>query len=505
MATGFRSTSPPLSLASALAAGEQGEARLPDALQVDVAPTPVAAPELVRLNRPLARQLGLDPQALEAPEGVGLLAGNRIPSGVRPRALAYGGHQFGTWVPRLGDGRAVLLGQVVDREGVRRDVQLKGSGRTPFSRRGDGRAALGPVLREYIVSEAMAALGIPTTRALAALTTGEPVVRQEVEPGAVLVRVASSHVRIGTFQYAQRSGDRELLRQLADAVIARHDPELGRCEQPYRALLDAVIERTASLVAQWMGVGFIHGVMNTDNLQIAGETLDYGPCAFMDTYHPATVYSSIDTWGRYAYDQQPRIAHWNLARLAEALLPLLGEDEEAALEQAQAALDRYAGLFEAAHREIFLRKIGVVRAREGDAERVADLLRRMAEGGADFTLTFRHLAEAELPERAGPVRALFQDPHAFDAWAEGWRKRLAREPGTPEARRDAMRRVNPAFIPRNHRVERVLEAASRERDLRPLDELMAVLARPYDDQPERAGYAQPPRPGEEVRQTFCGT
>ncbi len=477
-------------------------ARLPDRFFARLDPTPVPQPRLVRVNGALARQLGIDPQQLTEPEGVAILAGNRVPAGAEPLAMAYAGHQFGNWVPQLGDGRAVLLGEVIDRDGVRRDIQLKGAGRTPFSRSGDGRAVLGPVLREYIVSEAMAALGIPTTRALAAVTTGEPILRQTLLPGAIITRVARSHVRIGTFQFFARRGDIEGVRLLADHVIERLYPEAATAAQPYRALLDAVIERTASLVAQWQQVGFIHGVMNTDNMSIAGETIDYGPCAFMDTYHPGTVYSSIDSGGRYAYGNQPRIAHWNLVRFAETLLPLLGDDEASAIAAAQAAIDTFPARFEAAWLAGFRRKLGLAQARDDDAALIQDLLKRMAENSADFTLTFRRLADAI--ETDDPARGLFDDPAAFDAWATSWRQRLAAE-GAAAERRIAMRAANPAFIPRNHRVEAVIAAAQESADFAPLDELLTVLSAPYDDQPDHAPYADPPQPHEIVHQTFCGT
>ena len=338
--------------------------------------------------------LGLDPDWLASPDGVEVLAGKRVPNGAEPIALAYAGHQFGHFVPQLGDGRAILLGEVIDRHGVRRDIQLKGSGRTPFSRNGDGRAALGPVLREYIVSEAMAALGIPTTRALAAVMTGEAVVRETLLPGAVLTRVAASHIRVGTFQYFAARDDVEAVRLLADHVIARHYPEAAHAERPYRALLEGVIARQAELIAQWLLVGFIHGVMNTDNMSIAGETIDFGPCAFMDAYDPATVFSSIDQQGRYAYANQPRIAHWNLARLAETLLPLLAEDQDSAVADAEEALAAFGPRFEAVFHAGLRRKIGLFTEHDEDPELIQALLSAMAQNGADFTLTFRELCDA---------------------------------------------------------------------------------------------------------------
>jgi len=481
-------------------------ARLPERFHARLGPSPVAAPRLVRVNAGLAERLGLDPDELASPEGVEILAGNRVPEGAAPIALAYAGHQFGHFVPQLGDGRAILLGEVVGKDGVRRDIQLKGSGPTPFSRRGDGRAALGPVLREYIVSEAMAALGVPTTRALAAVTTGEAVRRETALPGAVLTRVAASHVRVGTFQYFAARGDVEAVRQLADYAIARHYPEAAEAERPHRALLDAVVARQADLVARWLLIGFVHGVMNTDNTSVAGETIDYGPCAFMDAYDPGTVFSSIDHGGRYAYGNQPRIAHWNLARLAECLLPLLAGDEAAALESAREALAAFGPRFEAAYIGGLRRKIGLSTEREGDAALAQDLLKGMAEGAADFTLTFRRLCDAAAgPEGDAGVRALFTDGGAYDAWAARWRRRLVEEPEGAEARRAAMRAVNPAFIPRNHLVEAALNAAVEREDFGPFEEMLGVLSRPFEDRPGFERYAMPPEPGERVHQTFCGT
>ncbi|WP_207483869.1 protein adenylyltransferase SelO [Arenibaculum pallidiluteum] len=485
-------------------------ARLPEAFYARVLPTPVAAPALIKLNRALATELGLDPDALSTPEGVEFLAGRRVPEGAEPIAMAYAGHQFGGFVPQLGDGRAILLGEVVGLDGRRRDIQLKGSGPTPFSRRGDGRAALGPVLREYVVSEAMAALGIPTTRALAAVTTGEEVLRETPLPGAVLTRIASSHIRIGTFQYFAARGDVDAVRALADHAMARHDPEAAAAAEPYRAFLEGVIARQADLVARWMLVGFIHGVMNTDNMSVSGETIDYGPCAFMDAYDAATVFSSIDAQGRYAYANQPAIARWNLTRLAECLLPLLAGEEEAAVAIAREALAGFGERFNAAFLAGLRRKIGLFEAREDDPDLIQDLLDRMAAGKADFTLTFRRLADAagpgvDGPEGDGAVRALFEDPAAYDDWAARWRQRLAGESQDAATRREAMRRVNPAFIPRNHRVEAVIRAAVDRQDYVPFEELLAVLSAPYDDQPAFAAYADPPEPDQRVLRTFCGT
>jgi protein adenylyltransferase len=480
-------------------------ARLPDRFFARLRPTPVASPRLVKLNTKLALDLGLDPEELTTPEGVEILAGNRVPVGADPLAMAYAGHQFGTFVPQLGDGRAILIGEVIDRAGTRRDIQLKGAGPTPYSRRGDGRAALGPVLREYIVSEAMAALGIPTTRALAAVTTGEPVWRETSLPGAVLTRVASSHIRVGTFQFFAARGDEDAIRRLADHVIARHYPQVAGATNPYRGLLDRVISSQAALIAKWLLVGFIHGVMNTDNMSIAGETIDYGPCAFMDSYHPQTVYSSIDRMGRYAYGNQPDIAQWNLIRLAETLLPLLAEDHDAAIKEAQEAIGEFSKIFHTAYATGLSRKLGLLELRADDISLAQDLLDRMAQNGADFTLVFRRLCDAAGPQGDVGVSALFADPGAFDNWAERWRHRLANESGEPTERRSAMRAANPVFIPRNHLVEEAIIAAETDGNFSAFEKLLSVISAPYDDQPAFARYAEPPRTDQVIHQTFCGT
>src|SRR3954470_11251965 len=485
---------------------EHTYAALPANFFARVAPTPVSAPRLIKLNRPLAVQLGLDPDLLSTPEGAEILAGKRLPDGADPIAMAYAGHQFGHFVPQLGDGRAILLGEVIDADGIRRDIQLKGSGPTPFSRRCAGRAALGPVLREYVFSEAMVALGIPTTRSLAAVMTGESVLRETALPGAVLTRVASSHIRVGTFQYFAARGDTDGVRQLADHVIGRHYPHAVKADRPYHALLEGVIARQADLVARWLLVGFIHGVMNTDNTSISGETIDYGPCAFMDHYDPAMVFSSIDELGRYAYANQPRIALWSLTRLAECLLPLFSEDQEKAISEAQTALGDFAEAFNAAYQAGLRAKLGLSTARDGDQALAQDLLDAMAKNQADFTLTFRRLSDAALgPEHESGVRQLFAEPGAFDEWAARWRQRTSEEPQDQAARRAAMLAVNPAFIPRNHRVEAVIEAAVSRDDFAPFEELLTVLSKPYDDQPAFAEYAEPPQPHQRVLQTFCGT
>jgi uncharacterized protein YdiU (UPF0061 family) len=470
-------------------------ARLPDRFYARLAPTPVTAPKLVKINRPLALQLGLDPDFLSSAEGVEILAGNRVAEGSEPIALAYAGHQFGNFVPQLGDGRAVLLGEVVDITGVRRDIQLKGSGPTPFSRRGDGRAALGPVLREYIISEAMHALGIPTTRSLAAVITGDPVIRENVMPGAVLTRVASSHIRVGTFQFFAARGDKEALKLLADHVIARHYPDA----KSYRELFEKVIERQAQLVARWLGVGFIHGVMNTDNVSIAGETIDYGPCAFMDAYHPETVFSSIDQTGRYAFGKQPQIAGWNLARLGEAMLPLLADDPDAAVEIANEVLGSYDAIFGAAYLAVLRRKFGLFTEQESDAELAQSFMKLLADNGTDHTQAFRRLGD-------GTARGLFDEPADFEAWDTKWRARLAHEPQDEAARRAAMQAVNPLYIPRNHKVEEALAAAIQDSDYGPFERLIAVLAKPFEERPGLEAYATPQSADEARRyRTYCGT
>ncbi len=484
-------------------------ARLPERFYARLNPAPVAFPRLIKVNAELARSLSLDPDALASTQGVEILAGNRVAEGSEPLAQAYAGHQFGHFVPQLGDGRTNLLGEVVGRDGVRYDIQLKGSGPTPFSRRGDGRAALGPVLREYIVSEAMAALGVPTTRALAAVTTGQQVLREAVLPGAVLTRVAASHLRVGTFQYFWAKGDVEGTRTLADYALNRHYPDAAREMRPYRALLNGVVSRQAFLVAQWMLVGFIHGVMNTDNTSISGETIDYGPCAFMEAYDPRKVFSSIDHQGRYAYSNQPHAMHWNLTRLAEALVPLLVKEEgseEAALVSAREALAAFGPQFETARDAGLRRKLGLSTKREGDAALAEDLLERMAANRADFTLTFRRLCDAAAgAEGDTGARALFADPIVYDSWATGWRRRLEDEPGSAKSRAEAMRLTNPAFIPRNHIVETALDAAVERQDFQPFEELLDVVSRPYEDRPGLERYATPALPEQCVSQTFCGT
>ena len=488
---------------------ENTYARLPERFFVRVNPTPVASPRLIKINAALCLSLGLDPGALASPEGVEILAGNRIAEGSEPLALAYAGHQFGQFVPQLGDGRANLLGELKGQDGLRYDIQLKGSGPTPFSRRGDGRAALGPVLREYIVSEAMAALGVPTTRALAAVSTGERVIRETFLPGAIFTRVAASHLRVGTFQYFAAQGDVEATRLLADYAIARHYPEARQSKQPYRSFLDGVIARHANLVAQWLLLGFVHGVMNTDNTSISGETLDYGPCAFLEEYDPAKVFSSIDQMGRYAYGNQPRIALWNLTRLAEAMLPILALEQgskDSAVGSANEALSAFAPQFEAAQAAGLCRKLGLATEREGDLALAQDLLNRMAANRADFTLTFRRLSVAAASTEAdASVRELFTNPGSYDAWAIQWRKRLEEEPIPREEQAATMRKANPAYIPRNHRIEQAIEAAVEHEDFQLFEQLLDVVTHPWEDRPGLEDYTTPARPGEQVHQTFCGT
>ncbi|HEY0214574.1 MAG TPA: YdiU family protein [Paenirhodobacter sp.] len=464
-------------------------ARLPDRFFAAQTPIPVASPSLILVNRALAARLGLDADWLAGPDGLAMLAGNRMPAGATPIAQAYAGHQFGGWVPQLGDGRAVLLGEVVAPDGARFDVQLKGAGRTPFSRGGDGRAWLGPVLREYIASEAMAALGLPTTRALAAVTTGETIPRDGyARPGAILTRVAASHIRIGTFQFFAARRDIPALQILTDHVIARHYPDA----RDALGLLHAVVQAQAQLIAGWMAFGFIHGVMNTDNMAVSGETIDYGPCAFMDAYHPDTVFSSIDQYGRYAYANQPQIAAWNLAQLASCLLPLIGQGD-AAIDAATEAVNAFVPAFQHAWLQRFGRKIGLAQAMQADMPLIESLLGRMAASGADFTRTFRGLI-------TGAARDEFTDPGAFDTWAPDWQARLASEPTA----QTVMAQSNPVRIPRNHRIEAVITAAVQG-DYAPFHRLHAAMEHPFDPSADFADLEAAPLTDERVLRTFCGT
>ncbi|MGV3662460.1 MAG: protein adenylyltransferase SelO [Prosthecobacter sp.] len=472
---------------------EHSYARLPAMLHEHLDPTPVREPRMVVFNHALAESLGLNSAALA--ERPALFAGNELPEGAEPLAQAYAGHQYGNFTG-LGDGRAILLGEQVTPKGERYDVQLKGSGPTPFSRRGDGRAALGPMLREHIISEAMHALGIPTTRSLAVVTTGEKVFRQEVQPGAVLTRIAASHIRVGTFEWAAAHGDRDALRALTDHTLRRHYPDRATAEVPGLALLEGVMERQTALIAQWQCVGFIHGVMNTDNMALSGETIDYGPCAFMDAFDPATVFSSIDRHGRYAYGNQPEIAQWNLARLAEALLPLLHGDEKQAVELANAAIKGFKTVFERQWLAGMRAKLGLFTEEAADRALIESLLVWMRGQKADFTNTFRQLHPAETAPQADP---------AFGAWHGRWQSRLMLQPQSADEVLQRMRAHNPAVIPRNHKVEEALAAAVEHGDLGVMQRLLEVLARPYDHAVDRPEYSTPSGLGPGAYQTFCGT
>lgn len=472
-------------------------ARLPESFYTRIDPTPVRSPELVIFNDALATSLGLNLETLQGEEGTAIFAGNQIPEDASPIAQAYAGHQFGHF-NRLGDGRAVLLGEQLTPSGKRKDIQLKGSGRTPYSRGGDGRAALGPMLREYIVSEAMHALGIPTTRSLAVVTTGEPVYRETPLTGAVLTRVADSHLRVGTFQYVAAWGTDEELRILADYAIERHYPEIRSAENPYLSLLEEVMKRQAKLITQWQLVGFIHGVMNTDNMAISGETIDYGPCAFMDRYDPKTVFSSIDVQGRYAYRNQPPIAAWNLSRFAESLLPLLHEEMEQAIAMAQDVISGFVGLYQSNWMDGMRKKLGLFNEEEGDQALFESLFDLMQEHRADFTNTFRALTFDHLEE------SVLQDKPEFTEWHKRWRERLGRQQESQDASHQLMRNHNPAVIPRNHRVEAALEAAEQGDD-RVMKRLLAVLSDPYGHSPEQEEFANLPPETDLPYRTFCGT
>lgn len=463
-------------------------ARLPEQFYTKMLPSPVRSPALVALNRPLAERLGIDAELLSSRAGLLALSGNAVPGGSDPLAQVYAGHQFGGWSSRLGDGRAILLGEVVAPDGNRFDIQLKGSGPTPYSRMGDGRAWLGPVLREYIVSEAMAALGVPTTRALAAVTTGEIVLRDAPLPGAILTRVASSHIRVGTFQYFAARQDHDALETLVRHAIDRHYPEAENA----LGLFAGVVRRQSQLIARWMGLGFIHGVMNTDNMTISGETIDYGPCAFMDTYHPMRVFSSIDHHGRYAFGRQPDVAMWNLAQLASALLPLIGS-----VEVAQAELDRFPDLYQMAWLDVFRTKVGLQTKSADDGELIHGLLEVMANGQADFTNAFRALGTESATDE-------FLDRKAYGDWERTWVDRLKQENAKPEDRHEAMRRVNPSLIPRTHRIEEAIQAAVAG-DYSLFERLGAALEQPFEDSGDYRDLARPPAEDEIVPQTFCGT
>ncbi len=470
-------------------------------------PATVANPVLIKANHSLARKLGIDPYWLESDQGVSFVAGNYLPDGADPIATVYAGHQFGGFSPRLGDGRAVLMGEIVANDGQRYDIQLKGSGRTPYSRGGDGRAPLGPVLREYVVSEAMAVLGVPTTRALAAVTTGDMVMRETPLPGAVLARVAKSHLRIGTLQYFAARNDLDSLKELVAYVIKRHYPKSGDSANPVLAMLQGVIQRQAGLIAQWQSLGFIHGVMNTDNMLLSGETIDYGPCAFLDEYEPGKTFSSIDHGGRYAYANQPKIAHWNLSMLAQLLLPLIDDKPEKALADAQAAIDLFPEQFQSAYLQRMRTKLGLLTELEDDAQLIQDLLELMQTERTDYTLTFRLLSDLAGPDglEKHSVSGLIKLPNRFSEWLERWTTRMQTEDSDLTAIQTLMYANNPVFIPRNHLLEEVIAAATTESNLLPFEKLMDVLSHPFDYQDDLKRYALPPRKDQVVRQTFCGT
>ncbi|RVU84731.1 YdiU family protein [Leucothrix sargassi] len=480
---------------------------LPEHFHGYAEPTPVADPKLIQFNKELAESLGINIEQLEAENPTLIFSGNKLPEGADPIAMAYSGHQFGNLNPNMGDGRAILLGEVIAADQHHYGVQLKGAGPTPFSRRGDGRAAIGPVLREYIHSEAMHILGVPTTRALAAVSTGQPIYREIQHPGAIITRTARSFVRVGTFQHFAIRGDYDGLKTLADYVIEHTYPELKGVETPYLDLLNAVIDRQAKLIAQWMQLGFIHGVMNTDNMSISGDTIDYGPCAFMDQYHPETVFSSIDRRGRYAYRNQPAAGHWDLCRLAEAMAQLLSEDHDEAGALAQEAINGYPAKYEAYWLAGFCQKIGISTPINGDKALVEDLLEAMAASNADFTLTFYHLSNALADSTANDqvIRDLFDNPKDFEAWAEQWRDRLVTEFPSDEERQAQMRKVNPLYIARNHLVEAVVKAAEENEDYQPFYDLLEVLKQPFTEQAGKEAYARPAHADEVVLRTFCGT
>ena len=467
-------------------------------------PEAVAAPRWLKFNYALAEELGLNPEELDTPEGVAIFSGNILPSGAVPIAQAYAGHQFGNFTPQLGDGRAILLGEVIDRMGQRRDVQLKGSGRTPFSRNGDGKAAVGPMLREYLMGEAMYHLGIPSTRALAVVATGEFVRRDTLLPGAVLTRVAASHIRIGTFEYFAARKDVESVRRLADYTIRRHYPEL--VDQPYTELLRGVVANQTQLVAGWMSVGFIHGVMNTDNMALSGETIDYGPCAFLEHYDPATVFSSIDHGGRYAFGNQPMIAQWNLARFAETMLPLLDKDPERAIQLATDAINSFPEQYENARQAMLRRKLGLECAEIEDAKLAQEFMESLRAGQADFTLAWRYLADAAESNPARLHSVLRANSDKLDEWLPRWQARLDREKKPAADIAANMRRVNPYLIPRNHLVEQALEAATINNDLAPFNQLLEMLCDPYTEREAASHYANPAPPEQTAcYRTFCGT
>ena len=471
-------------------------------------PSPVSLPKLIRLNTSLAKELGLDANWLGSQHGLEMLSGNALPENATPIASVYAGHQFGSWNPQLGDGRAILLGEVIAPEnGLRYDIQLKGAGQTPYSRSGDGRSPLGPVLREYLVSEAMHALGIPTTRSLAAMSSGDSVLRENALPGGILTRVAQSHIRIGSFEFFSARRETNSVKTLADYVIKRHYPSSLSADRPYLDLLNNAITQQARLIARWQSIGFIHGVMNTDNMLLCGETVDYGPCAFMDTYHPDTVFSSIDHAGRYAYGNQPSIAQWNLSWLAQSLLPLLDDDETKAVALAQQALNGYVEKYTDAYNETMLKKLGLKPETPVNQMLLQNFLDLLTKEQCDFTLAFRYLAENLNPcEPVTPgIQDFFRLPEAFTPWLNQWRTQVQRENTDMATVQTQLLSTNPVFIPRNHLVEEAIQSAYTKNDLRLFNSLVDLLEKPFDYQPDKKKYALPPRPEQVVHNTFCGT
>lgn len=464
-------------------------------------PSPVTKPSLIHMNHALAKELGIDSQSLAGPDGIDILAGNKVPQGAASIALAYAGHQFGHFNPQLGDGRAILLGELKDAEGKHWDIQLKGAGPTPYSRNGDGRSAMGPVLREYVLSEAMHRLGIKTTRALAAVASGEQVYREQALPGAIFTRVASSHIRVGTFEYFYGKNQPEAIKQLADYVIQRHYPELQDAEKPYLALLAAVIDAQAQLIASWMSIGFVHGVMNTDNTSIYGETIDYGPCAFMENYDPATCFSSIDQQKRYAYGNQPAIGQWNMARLAESLLSLLDSDQKQAVKLAEELLSQYPERFNQYWLALMRKKTGLTTAAEGDEALIKDFLAIMNAEKTDFTLGFRNLSNLLANTEGVPPAS----SEKLQNWLQRWQQRLAEESRSKAEVIEDLNKHNPLYIPRNHLVEAMIEAAVKEQNFGPMEDLIAVLREPYTEQTGKHAFATAGGNRWQQYRTFCGT
>ncbi len=480
-------------------------AKLPNEFYSRLDPDPVEQPSLIQFNQALAEELGVMDLYRNEAEAVAFFSGNTVPEGAEPIAMAYAGHQFGGFSPQLGDGRAILLGEVISPAGDRYDIQLKGSGRTPWSRGGDGRSALGPVIREYLVSEAMHKLGVPTTRALAAVTTGEKVARTTLLPGGIITRVAKGFIRVGTFEYFSRQRKEESVKILADYAIERFYPDAMNADNPYAALLGSIADRQASLIAKWMGLGFIHGVMNTDNMSVVGETIDYGPCAFMDEFTYNRVYSSIDSNGRYAYNNQPQIGQWNLIRLAETLLPFMAENQDDAVKIAQGILKDYQEHYVHYWQEGMGKKIGLLSAKDDDVALIGELQDIMAANEADFSLVFYYLSQLDNKEQGKKLRELFAHPDQFDPWFTKWQDRLRREDSDALEQQALMESVNPVYIPRNHQIEAAIQAAENNNDFTVFHELHKVLQKPFELQAGKEAYMLPPRPDQMVLQTFCGT